>query len=223
MYKYRNGLMFMRILWVFALFVLTACTTQPATQPIVSDGKTEAYDCGTAEAPQSLVVNFRDDSAWVFSKEATLKLVKAVSASGEKYADSSDNIFWLHQGEALADIHGSQYRNCRKNHRESIWQGAKLRGVDYRAVGQEPPWTLEITNRNQLQVFIGYDRQLHSFTLAEPSSDTSKRTTHYQGDGVQLTITGSECHDSMSGEAFESSVQLIIGDKHYRGCGRALH
>lgn len=213
----------MKALWIFALLALAGCTTQPEIKPVLSDGKTEAYDCGTTEAPQSLVVNYRDNSVWVFSKETTLQLAKAVSASGEKYADSSDNIFWLHQGEALADIQGSQYRNCRKNHRESIWQGAKLRGVDYRAVGQEPPWTLEISNRNQLQVFIGYDRQLHSFTLTDPSSDSSNRSTHYHSAEMQLTITGNKCHDSMSGEAFESSVQLIIGDRHYRGCGRALH
>lgn len=213
----------MRVLWIFALFMLAGCTAQPEIKPIVSDGKTEAYDCGTTEAPQSLVVNYRDNSVWVFSKETTLQLAKAVSASGEKYADSSDNIFWLHQGEALADIQGSQYRNCRKNHRESIWQGAKLRGVDYRAVGQEPPWTLEISNRNQLQVVIGYDRQLHSFTLAAPISDSSNRSTHYQSAEMQLTITANKCHDTMSGEAFDSSVQLIIGDRHYRGCGRALH
>lgn len=213
----------MKALWIFALLALAGCTTQQEIKPVLSDGKTEAYDCGTAEAPQSLVVNYRDNSVWVFSKETTLQLAKAVSASGEKYTDSSDNIFWLHQGEALADLQGSQYRGCRKNNRESIWQGAKLRGVNYRAVGQEPPWTLEISNRNQLQVFIGYERQLHSFTLATPISDSSNRSTHYQSTDMQLTITANKCHDTMSGEAFESSVQLIIGDRHYRGCGRALH
>lgn len=213
----------MKALWIFVLLILAGCTTQPETKPVLNDGKTEVYDCGTTEAPQSLVVNYRDNSVWVFSKETTLQLAKAVSASGEKYADSSDNIFWLHQGEALANINSVQYRDCRKNNRESIWQGAKLRGVDYRAVGQEPPWTLEISNRNQLQVFIGYKRQLHSFTLATPSSDSSNRSTHYQSTDMQLTITANKCHDTMSGEAFESSVQLIIGDRHYRGCGRALH
>ncbi len=139
MYKYRNGLMLMKTLLILTLFLLVGCTTQPLTKPIVSGNNTEAYDCGSTEAPQSLVVNYRDDSVWVFSKGATLELACAVSASGEKYADSNNNTFWLHQGEALADIHGSSYRNCRKNQRESIWQGAKLRSVDYRAVGQEPP------------------------------------------------------------------------------------
>lgn len=213
----------MRFFSIFALLVLGGCSQQPV-EPSVNNNTTEAYDCETvAGEAKSFVVNYRDNSAWLFSTGATLELPRAVSASGEKYADARGNIFWLHQNEALADIHGEQYRSCRKNHRDSIWQGAKLRGVDYRAIGQEPSWTLEISNRNQLQVFMGYQRQLHSFTLSEPSSDTASSTTRYQGDGVQLTITGTKCHDSMSGEAFASSVELTLGDTLYRGCGRALH
>lgn len=212
----------MKFLSASVLLILAGCS-QPTLSPSGTDGKTVVYDCGATENPQSLVVNYRDGKAWVFSAGSTLQLSKAVSASGEKYSDMNGNIFWLHHGEVLADIDDKQYRNCRINHRESIWQAAKLRGVDYRAVGQEPPWTLEISNRDHLQIFIGYERTMHSFTLPKPESDIASRTTRYNTADVQLTITGDKCHDSMSGEAFESSVQVTVANNTYRGCGRALH
>ncbi|GEM_PF-6986322 len=43
------------------------------------------------------------------------------------------------------------------------------------------------------------------------------------GQVMTLTISGESCRDSMSGEEFESKVEVILNDKVLHGCGRALH
>jgi uncharacterized membrane protein len=60
-----------------------------------------------------------------------------------------------------------------------------------------------------------------------PTTDPVARTTIYaiQAEDHELAIVldGEPCHDSMSGEAFETAVTVIMVDKKFRGCGKALH
>ena len=51
----------------------------------------------------------------------------------------------------------------------AIWEDAKLRGVDFRAVGNEPGWNLEISADGEM-VFIGnYGQTEYKFPTPEPS------------------------------------------------------
>jgi uncharacterized membrane protein len=38
-----------------------------------------------------------------------------------------------------------------------------------------------------------------------------------------MPIEGQPCHDSMSRVSFDTTVTVILDDKKYRGCGKALH
>jgi putative lipoprotein len=53
------------------------------------------------------------------------------------------------------------------------------------------------------------------------------RTTVYeiQNDTHEMSviIVGRRCRDTMSGEAFEATVTVILDGKKYQGCGKALH
>ena len=40
---------------------------------------------------------------------------------------------------------------------------------------------------------------------------------------MTLLIEGQSCHDTMSGELFDTTVTVILDGKTYRGCGKALH
>ncbi len=39
---------------------------------------------------------------------------------------------------------------------DSVWHRAKLRGVAFRAIGQEPGWLLEITNGTEILLVTDY-------------------------------------------------------------------
>jgi len=107
---------------------------------------------------------------------------------------------------------------------DNVWHRAKLRGVAFRAIGQEPGWLLEITNGTEILLVTDYgeDRQLYPYV--EPVVYQEDRRTQYvlEGYGVTVEITGQRCTDVMSGEEFEVSVSIIMTDRRLEGCGRAL-
>ena len=107
----------------------------------------------------------------------------------------------------------------------SIWHEAKLRGVAFRAVGQEPGWLLEITTGTEILLVLDYGQNRKSFPYVEPIVYQEERMTRYIIDEGELTIEirGQRCHDVMSGEQFEVSVTIIMPDRRLAGCGRALY
>jgi uncharacterized membrane protein len=40
---------------------------------------------------------------------------------------------------------------------------------------------------------------------------------------LTVIIEGRQCRDSMSGESFGATVTVMLDQKKYQGCGRALH
>jgi uncharacterized membrane protein len=92
---------------------------------------------------------------------------------------------------------------------DSVWHRAKLRGVAFRAIGQEPGWLLEITNGTEILLVTDYGQNRQLYPYVEPVV-------------YQEEIRGQRCTDVMSGEEFEVSVSIIMTDRRLEGCGRAL-
>ncbi len=107
----------------------------------------------------------------------------------------------------------------------NVWHKAKLRGVSFRAIGQEPGWLLEITNGTEILLVTDYGATRASYPYVEPEVDQENRRTRFvTGDGdVVVIIEGRDCQDVMSGERFSVTVTVIIRDRQLTGCGRALH
>jgi uncharacterized membrane protein len=107
---------------------------------------------------------------------------------------------------------------------DDIWHKAKLRGVAFRAVGQEPGWLLEITNGEEILIITDYGSNRASMPYVEPVVYQEERRTQYVVGEYNTTIEirGEPCTDTMSGESFEVSVTLFLNNKELHGCGRAL-
>ena len=106
---------------------------------------------------------------------------------------------------------------------EDPWEAARERGVDFRAVGQEPGWWLEISGRD-LELAVDYgERRL---TLRDPKRELDHGHRVYRGtaDGhaVEVTLEKRRCEDAMSGETFTTTVTVEVDGETYRGCGRTL-
>lgn len=107
--------------------------------------------------------------------------------------------------------------------KNDVWHKAKLRGVAFRAIGQEPGWLLEIINEEEILVVTDYGKNRKSLPYVEPREDKAARKTVFQIDAdTSVLIEGKPCTDSMSGEAFEVTVTVTLGDNTLQGCGRAL-
>jgi len=107
----------------------------------------------------------------------------------------------------------------------NVWHKAKLRGVSFRAIGQEPGWLLEITTGTEIFLSTDYGQTKTHYQYTEPEVDVENRRTHYMtGDGdVEILIEGTNCMDVMSGEQFSVTVTVTLEYKRLSGCGRALH
>jgi uncharacterized membrane protein len=107
---------------------------------------------------------------------------------------------------------------------KDVWHKAKLRGVAFRAIGQEPGWLLEITNGEEILLVTDYGSTRTSMPYVEPVVYQEERRTQYVvGDyNTTIEIRGEPCTDTMSGESFEVSVTLFLNNKELHGCGRAL-
>ena len=104
-----------------------------------------------------------------------------------------------------------------------VWHAAKLRGVAFRAIGQEPGWLLEIKNGEEILIVTDYGQNRAAYPYVEPREDKAAEKTVFQVDeDVSVLIENIRCTDSMSGESFEVTVTLTTGGQAYKGCGRAL-
>jgi putative lipoprotein len=107
--------------------------------------------------------------------------------------------------------------------KNDVWHAAKLRGVAFRAIGQEPGWLLEIKNGEEILIVTDYGQDKKSYPYVEPQEDKAARRTVFQVDAdTSVLIEGKACSDTMSGEKFQTSVTVKTAGKTLKGCGRAL-
>lgn len=104
------------------------------------------------------------------------------------------------------------------------WQRAQAEGVEFRAVGQEPGWFVEITPGGDLTAVLDYGER--TITLPAPEVTPlvgGARGYQAEGDGqiVQLVIEPLTCFDSMSGHVHPETVTLAVDGQRYPGCGVA--
>ena len=101
-------------------------------------------------------------------------------------------------------------------------QDARARGVDFRGIGQEPGWVAEVTEGGQISAVLDYGAK--TLELPAPSAETAEDgTVIYDAstdtDHLVLRIRRKICIDSMSGESHTHTVDLLVNDKPYQGCG----
>lgn len=197
----------------------------PTGGPGAPELRTFAWQC---ERSGYIVTDYRADpgAAWIFLPKRTLKLEAQRSASGARYG-ADDVVFWSKGGDATLEI-GGKREDCSENRRRSIVEDAKLRGVSFWATGSEPGWTLEIGPDN-VRFITNYGADTLLFPTLEYQTDAEQRTstmvTTTTGHQLTIRLSGHEggCSDNMSGEQFETTVELSLDGTEYRGCGAALY
>ena len=183
--------------------------------------KTSAWDC---DRIGYLVTSpGKNQNIWVFQPDKTSQLHASTSRNSPAFG-SADLGISFQNDTATISIDGNT-DSCHKNYRASIWEEAKLRGVEFRGIGNEPPWQLEI-GPNSIVLKTGYELSAQTYPLVN-STGKSQQSTRYQThtDNGQLTISirAEHCADSMSGEEFASTVVISVDKLKLTGCGRPLH
>jgi len=184
----------------------------PSKPPIVA-----RFDCDTL----ALTATFHEDHVVIeVPEQRALTLPHVVSASGARYSNGPTT-FWNKGREATFEWHG-RTQTCRE--RREPWQEAADRGVDFRAVGQEPGWFLEIDKEKQIRLV--YDYAEHEVMAPVPASTVKGNSTIYdatiESHHLVIVIEDAPCPDAMSGEAFPRRVSVTIDTRTLRGCGRDI-
>jgi uncharacterized membrane protein len=149
-------------------------------------------------------------------------LPQGADDSGTVYEDG-DVSFWSDGDEAMLTVAGQDYQNCRLRTERVPWEDARQRGVEFRAVGNEPGWYLEIQGSRLL--FVG---QYGTTRIMVPNAVAQQegQARVYRGatgtQQLQVDIMDQPCVDSMSGESFPSGVTVTVGTTTYQGCGQNL-
>ena len=89
-------------------------------------------------------------------------------------------------------------------------------GDYYRALGQEPGWTLTIGG-GRID-YVGHYGETR-ITVPRPEPRTSFNGHRYETPRLIVDITHVRCNDAMSGFGFADTVTVTADGETYRGCG----
>ncbi|MGD8428329.1 MAG: MliC family protein [Balneolaceae bacterium] len=220
-------------------FVIWKCTGKPesSTDLKIVAGQQQSFpDFSEVDTSDVYVYNCKDslqftvyvtrDNTWLFLPDTTVRLDPVRSGSGAKYQEGS-YIYWSKGNEALLQIPNQSLRKCKLVPREKSWGAAKIRGVDFRALGQEPGWLLEIINGRHIEYVGNYGRDTVQVPATEPDLNRQDGTIIYdaqtEGHHLKVEIKKEPCTDAMSGFQFPNTVSVIVDGKAYQGCGKSLN
>jgi len=217
---------------VATLALVPACASRTASRGVdesrtaatgtESRASTFVYECPDGF---SYIARIEGDTARIFIRDRAVALPRVQAASGAKYADGTTT-FWSKGDEALLEVGAETHRACASNRAKAIWEDARLRGVEFRALGQEPGWFLEIMPGGKLVFVTNYGTERHEFVTPDPIVGPSGESTVYRardaGHELTVLVENRPRRDPMSGELFEATVTVTLDGRTHRGCGRAL-
>lgn len=109
------------------------------------------------------------------------------------------------------------------------WDGVFFelaRDRDFRAIGQEPGWQLEIRQGAEMRFTYDYGKGTAVTPAARVSVDSSTGTRTYhavaEANDLRVEIVPVSCNDSMSGRQFPATVSVTLNGRTFRGCGEEL-
>ena len=216
----------------FAL--LTACTAndtyRTGREPVIAPESAETsrpatfvYEC---EPDFEFVARQNGDQVDLFLPDRRLTLQRAPASTLAIYGGEEGAAFSIFGESARLEIAPDRSYNCVNNPARAVWEEAKLRGVDFRATGNEPGWYLEIANGKSILFVTDYGARRHVFPATEPRIHQEAAMTVFEtandAHALSVTLRGEGCRDTMSGAAFATRVSVRLDKEDYTGCGMSL-
>ena len=168
----------------------------------------------------------RDDAAISFAPVISTKMACAPEAMSleQSYLDTLAAVTRVERRAdgtlALSTDAGAQLLFRRQE--PASLQDARARGIDFRAVGQEPAWVVEVKEGDHISAVLDYGAtplQLPTPDAKSAADGTVTYDASTDTDHLVLSIKQKACIDAMSGESHASTVELTVNDKAYHGCG----
>ena len=177
------------------------------------------YECSEYE----FIARLGPGEMAVWLEDRYLVLSRVRSASGVKYQEG-DTVFWSKGEDALLELDGQRHSDCQQVPARVPWEDARRRGVDFRGVGNEPGWTVEVRDNQHIlfQGDYGATRVLAADPQLTKIGNVRVYQADYHGQPLRVSISNAFCRDTMADITYPSTVTVEFADRSYRGCGRDL-
>ncbi len=201
----------------------TVTTRSPGDPGGAGQGEARAYTCEDGTRFQVIAT---PEAAHVRLGNRTHRLARRAADRGTRYAAGGRELRIVADHATLVTRDGVG-RTCRDAGAAGPWADAALRGVEVRALGHEPGWSLEIVPGRWLH-FIpgpgGGEPMLALDPVLSVGTDGTRRySARARGRELRVRIRAAPCTDSMSGERFALSVTVTLDGRSLQGCGRRLN
>ena len=210
---------------LWPLLLLAACSGAPERQQSsaptgLQKERTLVFECDDLEfiartGPGQIALYLPDDDYRVLTQER--------AASGVRYSDGDVSLHMKGQ-EASLELGHRRLTACRENPSRVPWEEARRRGVNFRAIGQEPAWYLEIQHDRSTLFVAAYGNRRVLVETPEVTLEGELEVYESSANGheLRIEIELEHCTDSMSGEVFDSRVSINLDGEAFSGCGSEL-
>jgi putative lipoprotein len=170
----------------------------------------------------------RGDSVTIAFMGGSEALTRVASRSGRRYESQGATFQVRHDpaDDARLETGMGSHDDCRGVRAGTPWEEAALLGIEFRAIGQEPGWALDLGPGRWLRFTGDYGEMRVLVAAPAPVRDSSSGMLTYRVragmDTLVVTTLATPCQDVMSGEAFSHEVTVRIGSLQFSGCGRPL-
>jgi len=124
---------------------------------------------------------------------------------------------------------GAQLLELDRDRALAPWDGVFYelkRDRDFRGVGQEPGWQLELRKGSEMRFTYDYGKGTALTPAPAAQLDAASGTQTYRaragGNDLEVVIVPVRCTDVMSGRPFAATVSVTHNGRAYRGCGEEL-
>jgi len=214
--------------YVAARFLMLAVVLVPATGIVHAASAPagpvpmQVFNC---ENLSQVVVRYLPDAVDLRLPNRVLILPRSADPSEQRY--SANGVTFWNAGN-YASIEGPDGKYvCRNSPAEVAWEEARSRGIDVRAAGEDPEWSLEIDEGKGME-FVADSGATHvSTTPPLPDIDPALDVTTYRartaGHTLHVVLESRLCWFRANPAASSATVTVTLdGNKVYHGCGRPL-
>ncbi len=106
----------------------------------------------------------------------------------------------------------------------ATFERAKLNGVAFRAIGNEPGWILEISSDKEVLFLTNLGQDKTYFEVIDKFSehDSTEYKMRSKQNFLLVRIEKRRCQDTMVDRVYESTVYINFDGVYMKGCGKAL-
>ncbi|MDX1494048.1 MAG: hypothetical protein R3253_08325 [Longimicrobiales bacterium] len=198
--------------------------SQPADEPPARDSQPPpavpsswAYTCSEG---LRFIVHFREDEAQIDLPSRSLRLPSARRGQAPAYTDGAGSLSVVGSSATL-QVGNEHHGGCAGEKADSPEDAARRLGFDFRGIGQEPGWLVDVDLDREIRWVGSYGEVRFATGRPETREDGGAvvwqaRTSDH---AIRVRVRPEPCNDSMSGRPYPLTVRVTVDGSDFSGCG----